>query len=657
MSTSSVSVPLWSPSKMQAEQALITQFRHHIAEQYRISLPDDQALYQWSVDHIDDFWSSAWDAFGVIGDKGERIVIDADKMPGAQFFPDARLNYAENLLHHFGDQNEIIFWGENRLKRRVEASAIYAVVSKVQQALYAAHIQPGDRVAALMPNTPEAVMAMLGVTSVGAVWSSASPDFGVQGIIDRFGQIAPRILLMVDGYYYNGKWVDCTDKIKQVKEALPSVEMIIVVPYDGEKVTLSAPINGVTEWYGWLSDFAPLALSFARVPFNHPAFILFSSGTTGVPKCIVHGTGGTLIQHIKEHRLQCDIKPHDRVFYFTTCSWMMWNWLVSAMASGATLMLYDGSPFSPNGHILFDYVDEEKITLFGTSAKFIDTLHKQHQSPKDTHDLSSLKTLTSTGSPLVHESFSYIYDHIKQDLHVASISGGTDIISCFLIGYPTQPVYSGQLQGAGLGYAIDVWRTDGTQASIGEKGELVCVKPFPSMPVSFWNDADQSKYRKAYFTQFPGVWHHGDYIEKTAQGGFIIHGRSDATLNPGGVRIGTAEIYRQVEALPDIIEAIAVGQIWKDDERVVLAVKLKDGVVLDDALKQAIRQQIRQGTTPRHVPAKIIQVTDIPRTKNGKISEIAARDTVNGKGVANTEALANPSVLAEYQNRPELQSD
>ncbi|HEY1096472.1 MAG TPA: acetoacetate--CoA ligase, partial [Alphaproteobacteria bacterium] len=429
------------------------------------------------------------------------------------------------------------------------------------------------------------------------------------------------------------------------------------VPYDGEKVKLSQKIDGVTDWSTWLMQYAPADIIFERVPFDHPLFILFSSGTTGVPKCIVHGTGGSLLQLMKEHQLHCDIKPGDRVFYFTTCSWMMWNWLVNAMASGANLMLYDGSPFYPDGNILFDYADEEKFTLFGTSAKFIDTLHKQNYKPKDTHDLASVRAMTSTGSPLVDESFQYVYDAIKTDMHLASISGGTDIVSCFMLGYPTQPVYRGQLQGAGLGLAVDVYRADGTQADVGEKGELVCLRPFPCMPVSFWNDPDKARYRKAYFERFPGIWHHGDYVEKTPQGGFIIHGRSDATLNPGGVRIGTAEIYRQVEQLPEITESIAVGQKWGDDERIVLAVVLKEGVTLDDVLIQKIRQQIKQGTTPRHVPAKIIAVTDIPRTKSGKISEIAVRDTINGQPVANTEALANAQALEQYRLRPELQQD
>jgi acetoacetyl-CoA synthetase len=654
-SMSSSAPVLWQPSPEKILGSNLTHFRQWLHDKKGIILADDQALYDWSVEHIDFFWSTLWDFLGIIGEKGERILIDADKMPGARFFPDAKLNYAENLLHGLNDKNEIIFHGEDKISRRFAVGDTRVAVSRIQQALQRDGVTVGDRVAALLPNMPEAIFAVLGATSLGAVWSSASPDFGVQGIIDRFGQIAPHVLFIVDGYYYNGKWVDCTDKIEAIKPLLPDTKQIVVVPYDGQTVRLSQAIDGVVDYNDWLKGIEPNEISFTRVSFDHPLFILFSSGTTGVPKCIVHGTGGPLLQLMKEHQLHCDIRPGDRVFYFTTCSWMMWNWLVTAMASQASLMLYDGSPFHPDGNILFDYADQEKFTLFGTSAKFIDTLHKQNYRPKDTHSLKTMRAMTSTGSPLVDESFAYVYDAIKNDIHLSSISGGTDIVSCFMLGYPTWPVHSGQLQGAGLGLAVDVYRADGTKADTGEKGELVCLKPFPCMPVAFWNDADGAKYRKAYFERFPGLWHHGDYVEKTAEGGFIIHGRSDATLNPGGVRIGTAEIYRQVEQLPEITESIAVGQKWGDDERIVLAVILKAGVVLDTALEQKIRQQIKTGTTSRHVPGKIIAVTDIPRTKSGKISEIAVRDTINGQVVANTEALANPQALAQYQMRPELQ--
>ncbi len=647
---------LWQPSNTKIATANLTTFRTWLHTQHNINLADDRALYDWSITHIVDFWSACWDFFGLVGNKGERILIDADKMPGAQFFPDAKINYAENLLHNFRGDNDIVFWGETRIKRRLNATEVKHTISRVQQALQAANITVQDRVAALLPNMPEAVLAMLGVTSLGAAWSSASPDFGVQGVVDRFGQIAPTILLICDGYNYNGKWIDCTDKIKQLQSALPDIKHIIVVPYDGETVRLSQPLEQITTWHDWLEPFFSRDIAFTRVPFNHPSFILFSSGTTGVPKCIVHSAGGTLLQLMKEHRLHCDVKPQDRILYFTTCGWMMWNWLVTSLASGASLLLFDGSPTYPDGSILFTYADTEKATLFGTSAKFIDTLHKQHYRPKDTHALHSIRTITSTGSVLSAEAFDYVYDAIKDDVHLASISGGTDIVSCFMLGYPTQSVYRGQLQGAGLGLAVDVYTEQGAKAPLGVKGELVCTKPFVSMPVAFWNDVDGKKYHKAYFERFSNLWHHGDYVEKTPQGGFIIHGRSDATLNPGGVRIGTAEIYRQVEQLPQIVESIAVGQKWGDDERVILAVILQPDTILDEELQQTIRQQIKNGASPRHVPAKIIQVTDIPRTKSGKISEIAIRDTINGLVVANTEALANPEVLAQYRLRPELQN-
>ena len=647
---------VWQPSANQIAKANMTAFREWLNARRTVSLPDDHALYCWSVQSIEAFWSAWWDYAEIVGKKGERILIDADKMPGAQFFPDAQLNFAENMLRGLRDENEIVFWGENQIKRRLNATSICQTVSQVQQALQSWGITNQDRVAALLPNMPETVLAMLGVTAVGAMWSSASPDFGVQGVVDRFGQIAPKILFIIDGYYYNGKWIDCTDKIIALQTALPGIEHIVILPYDGETVRLSKSVEQVLLWPDELAKFTPATVTFNRVPFNHPQFILFSSGTTGVPKCIVHGTGGTLLQLMKEHQLHCDVKPNDRMLYYTTCGWMMWNWLVTGLASGASLLLYDGSPTYPDSNILFDYTDAEKVTLFGTSAKYIDTLHKQHYRPIDTHKLHTVRTITSTGSVLAPESYDYVYDAIKQNVHLASISGGTDIVSCFMLGYPTLPVHRGELQGAGLGLAIDVYTEQGELAVVGEKGELVCTKPFVSMPVAFWNDAeDGAKYHKAYFTRFPGLWHHGDYIEKTAHDGFIIHGRSDATLNPNGVRIGTAEIYRQVEQLPQIIESVAVGQKWDDDERVILAVILAKDVVLDEALQKTIRDQIKNGASPRHMPAKIIAVTDIPRTKSGKISEIAVRDTINGLVLLNTEALANPAALEQYRQRPELQ--
>ena len=652
---------IWQPSPAKITAANMTAFRGWLVTNHQIDLADDQALYAWSIVDVGLFWSLLWDFFGIVGEKGQRDLIDADKMPaagskGTQFFPDAQINYAENMLQGLTDANEIVFWGENQVKRRLNAATIRSTVSQVQQMLQTLGVTQEDRVAALLPNMPETVLAMLGATSLGATWSSASPDFGVQGVVDRFGQIAPKVLFIIDGYYYNGKWIDCTGKIAALQQALPEIKHVIVVPYDGMTVKLSQPLEQITPWPQALADITPRDIVFQRVPFNHPQFILFSSGTTGKPKCIVHSAGGPLLQLMKEHRLHCDVKPGDRILYYTTCGWMMWNWLVNALASSASLILYDGSPTYPDGNILFDYADAEHVTLFGTSAKFIDTLHKQNYRPKDTHKLFSVRTITSTGSVLAPESFDYVYDAIKNDVHLASISGGTDIVSCFMLGYPTCPVYRGELQGAGLGLAVDVYSENGVPAPVGTKGELVCTKPFVSMPVAFWNDPDGAKYHKAYFERFPGLWHHGDYVEKTPHDGFIIHGRSDATLNPGGVRIGTAEIYRQVEQLPEIVEAVAVGQKWADDERVILAVILAKDVTLTEDLQQTIRRQIKNGASPRHMPAKIIAVTDIPRTKSGKISEIAVRDMINGLPVANTEALANPASLEQYRQRPELQN-
>lgn len=648
----SEAAPLWQPSPARIEQAAVTRFRADANARFGLTLADYDALWDWSVARPEDFWRFLWDWAGVVGDPGTVVLADGDRMPGAQWFPEARLNYAENLLAAAPAGDAVVFWGEDKVKRRWSGAELKAEVSRLQQALRAAGVGPGDRVAAYMPNMPETLAAMLATVSLGAVWSSCSPDFGVQGVVDRFGQIEPKVLFVPDGYYYAGKAHDVRPKAAEVMRELPTIIHAVVVPYVNADADVGVVPRGVA-YRDFLAPHAAAEPVFERMPFNHPLAILYSSGTTGKPKCIVHGAGGTLLQHIKEHRLHCDLAPGDRFFYFTTCGWMMWNWLMSGLASGTTLCLYDGSPFHPDGSILFDYADAEKVTLFGTSAKFIQSLEKSGLTPISTHDLSSVRTLTSTGSPLMPENFDFVYQGIKRDLHLASISGGTDIMGCFVLGSPVLPVWKGEIQTRGLGMAVEAYSDDGHPVR-GEKGELVCVKPFPSMPVGFWNDPDGARYRAAYFERFSNVWHHGDFIEQTPHGGWVIYGRSDAVLNPGGVRIGTAEIYRQVEQLPEILEAVCIGQDWDGDVRVVLFVVLRPGLTLDKALEDTIRRRIRDNCSPRHVPARIIPVTDIPRTRSGKITELAVRDAVHNRAIKNTEALANPDALDQFRGRPEL---
>lgn len=649
-------MPLWTPSPERAAASQVMAFMAQVNKRHGSvlgsALKTYRELHAWSVKHPGAFWNEVWDFCGVVGEKGARLM-DGSAMPGAKFFPDARINFAENLLAHPGKGDALVFRGEDKVQKRVSWDELNALVSRLQQALKAAGVGQGDRVAAMMPNLPETIAVMLAVTSLGAIWSSCSPDFGERGVLDRFGQIEPKVFVAVDGYWYNGKALSLEGKLKGIVPQLPTAKTVVIVPYLNEADVVAEALPHAVTLDTFLKPFAPKPLTFERLPFNTPAFILYSSGTTGVPKCIVHGAGGTLLQHVKEHRLQSDIRAGDRVFYFTTCGWMMWNWLVSGIASGATLMLYDGSPFAPKESVLFDFAQEEKFTLFGTSAKYIDACKKAGLEPIKTHDLSAMRLMTSTGSPLAAESFDYVYEAIKQDLHLASISGGTDIVSCFVLGIPTEPVWRGEIQGPGLGMAMDVWSENGKHIEQ-EKGELVCLEPFVSMPVMFWNDPGDKKYRAAYFERFPGVWCHGDFAEWTKHGGMIIHGRSDATLNPGGVRIGTAEIYAQVEQIPEIIEALAIGQDWDNDVRVILFVRCKEGVKLDDPLRDIIKKKIRTGATPRHVPAKIVQVADIPRTKSGKITELAVRDVVHGRAVKNTEALANPEALKLYEGIEEL---
>jgi acetoacetyl-CoA synthetase len=645
--------PLWTPSPERIAASQVVAFATAANERHGLKLSGYRELHAWSIAHPDLFWDLIWDFCGVIGAKGGRRLADSDKMPGAQFFPDARLNFAENLLRRADSGTAIVFRGEDKSTNRITWAELTALVSRLQQALKAAGIGRGDRIAAMLPNMPETIALMLAASSLGAIWSSCSPDFGERGVLDRFGQIEPKVFVAVDGYWYNGKRIDNAAKLKPIVEGLPTARAVVIVSYLGTADAVAKSLPRAASWDAFLQPFAPKPLVFEPLRFNEPSFILYSSGTTGVPKCIVHGGGGTLLQHLKEHRLHCDVREGDRMFYFTTCGWMMWNWLVSGLASGATLILFDGSPFAPGPNALWDYAQAERVTLFGTSAKYIDACKKEGLAPASTHDLSPMRIIASTGSPLAAESFDYIYQAVKPDVHLASISGGTDIVSCFVLGEPTSPVWRGEIQAPGLGMAVDVWSEAGRPVRR-QKGELVCLKPFVSMPVMFWNDPEQRKYRAAYFERFPGVWRHGDFAEWTEHGGIIIHGRSDATLNPGGVRIGTAEIYAQVEQIPEVVEAICIGQDWDNDVRVVLFVRLKDGGMLDDALRDVIRRKIRTGASPRHVPAKIVQVADIPRTKSGKITELAVRDVVHGRSVQNTEALANPEALELYRDLPEL---
>jgi acetoacetyl-CoA synthetase len=626
--------PLWIPDAARAAQTGMGRFMQLAGQR------DYAGLHRWSVERREEFWALVWKFGEVRGEQGERRLLNGDRMPGAQWFPDARLNFAENLLRGRDDSLAISFWGEEEVKRRLTRNELHDLVSQLAQALRAAGVGKGDRVAAYLPNMPEATAAMLATASLGAIWSSCSPDFGVQGVLDRFGQIEPKVLFCADRYVYGGKDYELRAKNEQILAGLPSVAKSVTARYAGGFGDFTAP-------------FTPAAVAFEQVAFDHPLYILYSSGTTGVPKCIVHGTGGTLLQHLKEHLLHSDVRRGDRVYYFTTLGWMMWNWLMSGLAAGAALLLYDGSPFVSRGRIIFDMADAEGMTHLGTSAKFIDAIAKIKLKPKATHRLERVRAILSTGSPLLPEAFDYVYKNIKEDVCLSSISGGTDIVSCFVLGNPVLPVWRGEIQSKGLGLAVEVFDEDG-KSLVGQKGELVCTRPFPAMPVGFWNDADGAKYHAAYFEKYPNVWRHGDWCEITAHGGIIIYGRSDAVLNPGGVRIGTAEIYRQAESLDEVVESLVIGQDWEGDVRVVLFVKLQEGLTLDDALVAKIKKRIRDNTTPRHVPAKVLQVGDIPRTKSGKIVELAVRHVVHGRPVKNVEALANPEALAHFRDRREL---
>jgi acetoacetyl-CoA synthetase len=649
-----MTAPLWTPSQGRIENAQVTRFTRFVNERHALALSGFDALYQWSVESDQDFWVAVWDFCGVVAsERGEGVIENPEKFPGARWFPGARLNFAENLLRHRDDKVALVGLLENGSRQSLTYAELYTRVAQLAASLRAQGVVAGDRVAGFMPNIAETVIAMLATTSIGAIWSSCSPDFGINGVMDRFGQIEPKVLFSADGYFYNGKTCDSLERLAAIVEGIDSIEAVVVVPVVSDQPDISN-IDKAVVFEDYL-DSSATEIDFEQLPFDHPLYIMYSSGTTGMPKCIVHGVGGSLLQHLKEHQLLVDMSREDVFFYFTTCGWMMWNWLVSGLATGATLVLYDGSPFARRGKVLLDAIDAEGISIFGVGAKYIAALEKQRLKPRQSHRLENLKAILSTGSPLSHESFEYVYRDIKEDVCLSSISGGTDILSCFVGGCPVLPVYTGEIQARGLGMAVEIWN-DAGQSVVEEKGELVCTKPFPCAPIGFWHDDDGSKYHDAYFDSWPNIWAHGDYGEITENGGVIIHGRSDALLNPGGVRIGTAEIYRQVERLEEIQESIVIGQDWGDDVRVVLFVLLAEGVSLDDELRARIKAVIKENTTPRHVPAKILAVTDIPRTISGKIVELAVRNVVHGRPVKNADALANRSALALYRDLPELQS-
>lgn len=645
--------PLWAPSKDRIARANVTRFRTAVSARLGLELDDYAALERWSIESPADFWSELVHFADVRMHVGDGPVIEhADRMPGARFFPSATLNFAENLLRFRDDHPALVFTNERSQRRELSYRELAQEVARVAEGLRDLGVTKGDRVAGFLPNLPEAVIAMLATASLGAIWSSCSPDFGIGGVLDRFGQIEPKVLFTADGYFYAGKTLDSLDPIASVLAQLPSVIRTVVVQYVQTEPTVGALPNAVTfETFG--RPGAPL--TFASLPFDHPLYVLYSSGTTGKPKCIVHGAGGTLLQHQKEHLFHADVRREDRLFYFTTCGWMMWNWLVSALATGATLILYDGSPFHPRPSVLWRMAEREHVTIFGASAKYLAGLEKVGYEPAQEVDLGPLRTVLSTGSPLAPEGYDYVYRAIKGDIQLSSISGGTDIVSCFCLGSPVLPVHRGEIQCRGLGMRTEIF-DDRARRVVDQQGELVCSAPFPSMPIGFWDDPDGARYRAAYFERFPNVWHHGDFALETSYGSFVIFGRSDAVLNPGGVRIGTAEIYRQVEQLDEVLESIAIGQDWQNDVRVVLFVRLRAGITLDDELVARIRDVIRRNTTPRHVPAKVIAVPDIPRTISGKIVELAVRNVVHGRPVTNTDALANPQALDHFRDRIELAS-
>ena len=658
-----MSQPYWQPSRERVAGANMTAFLAAVRAE-EPSVTDYPALYRWSVAEPAAFWAKVWSFCGIISSAAPQTTLEpVDEPPGrpsgvrpsgVRWFRGARLNFAENLLRYRDERPALVFWNESGRQSELSYAELHAEVSRLARALADSGVVPGDRVAGFLPNLPQTVIAMLAATSLGAVWSSCSPDFGVKGVLDRFGQIEPKVLFTADGYYFGGKPFDSLGRVRRVLEAIPAIERVIVVPYRDESPEVAFS-DRVALWGDYLAGHEPAGIDFVQLPFDHPLYVMYSSGTTGLPKCMIHGAGGTLIQHLKELVLHTDLTRDDRIFYFTTCGWMMWNWLVSSLGVGSAVLLYDGSPMKPDPGVLFDMAEREGMTIFGASAKYLALVEKEGVRPSQGRDLSPLRTILSTGSPLAPESYDYVYREIKADVCLSSISGGTDLISCFALGNPIAPVYRGELQTRGLGMSVEVFDEAGASV-IGEKGELVCTRPFPSMPVEFWNDPDGAKYHGAYFDHFPGVWRHGDWAEITERGGMIIYGRSDATLNPGGVRIGTAEIYRQVEQNDEVVESLVVGQQWQGDSRIVLFVRLRPGLELDDTLRGRIRQQIKVNASPHHLPKKIVQVADIPRTLSGKLTELAVRKIIHGQPVKNADALANPEALELFRDLPELAS-
>ena len=646
---------LWEINKDKLNKTNLALYSNFIEKNYKLKFDKNfDKIWRWSIDYPDIFWKSIWDFTKVKGDLGNTLLQESDIFFKNKFFPDTKLNYAENLLKKNNQEKSIIFKSENGYKNYLSWEKLNLNVARVSSWMKSNGINKGDRVAAYLPNIPETVTAYISTTALGAIWSSCSPDFGTSGVIDRFSQIAPKILFIGDKYFYNGKTINILERLPEIINKVSSINKVIIVPYPGTEIEKIRPVNIKTfNWDELINSKNKNKIQYVLSNFNDPLAILYSSGTTGKPKCICHRTGGVLLQHNKELQIHSDVKNNDRVFYFTTCGWMMWNWLVGALSSGATILLFDGFPMYKKNDLLFEFASEEKVTLFGVSAKYIDTLQNKGVVPKKNYDLSELRTICSTGSPLSEEGFRYVYKDIKKDVHLSSISGGTDIISCFVLGNLFQPVYVGEIQNRGLGMDVDIFDEQGLPLN-NKKGELVCKKPFPSMPIKFWNDVDDKKYKSAYFEKYKNIWHHGDFAKITKSGGFIIFGRSDTTLNPGGVRLGTAEIYNVVEKFKEIQESIVIGQSWKKDIRIILFIVLNEGYNLTSEIRDKIKSAIRVNASPRHVPAKIISISEIPKTKNGKLVELAVKQTLEGETIKNLEALANPDSLKQFKNIKEL---